>query len=223
MALWRWVQILRGPAAVFAGPEQPCSGVCRSHMALQGQAQTLRGPAALGAGAARSRSTVCKRRAPWQRPWRSPGCGSRAAPRHRLHPLPGAVLPQRLQVPHGPAAPCQPGTAPQRFPGPLSALRHFWQAGRRTVRRRHVLGGSCTRGRDGRSGAGASAGATPVPVPAQLEGAGLGSAVPGPPWQLRGGRRRWWGPWGKSSVFNVPDSHLFLKQTSFVAQPYTKR
>lgn len=67
-----------------------------------------------------------------------------------------------------------------------------------------------THGWDAQAGARASANGNQVPVAAQLErcrgNAGLSSVVPGARW-----RWRQWGRRGKSSVFNVPDSHLFLK------------
>lgn len=191
MAPQLWVLVLHSPAAPFASPAWPCSARWKRYTALQHQVQILHSRAAPLVSLAGPCSTVC---------------GSCTA------------LQQGLGGLGGPAMPRWPGAAPQCFPGTLSAPRRLSWAGSQPALR-HSEPAWCSVGAsqavpapapgarswDARAGAGASAGAgaggKQVPVVAQLErrqgGARLGSVVPGARRQLRGSRRRWWGPWGR--------------------------
>lgn len=194
--------------APFGGPTRPRSTGCAHGTAPQRCSRLLHGPAAVPAACAspaRPCSAGHEPRVPRQR--RS---GVPADPTVRS---PGPAHP--MAPPVGPVPGAAPSTSRAQLPAPP-------QRG----------GSSAHPGRPCLGRPGWAEGPGPVPVPAGrrflprhnwkapgLLGAARGTGTPlvaaGSPWG-RGDA------WGKSSVFNVPDSRLFLKKTNrqnFVAQP----
>ncbi|XP_029892842.1 translation initiation factor IF-2-like isoform X1 [Aquila chrysaetos chrysaetos] len=221
VALQCWVLVLHGPAALGASAAQSCSTVCKSCMALQRRVQALHGPAAPGANPAQPCSTLgepCRALQHRLRALHGPAAGfggSRRAPPRRTG------LAQRRSASLGPSQP----RGAFHGPGPSRLCSTVCRPGAALARPRRFL--HLPR---------APAAGTPRPVPEPVpEPVPAGSRFPSRHnWKgarAAPGSARWCrghvgssaaaaggggdrgDAWGKSSVFNVPDSHLFLKQT----------
>ncbi|XP_040984703.1 translation initiation factor IF-2-like isoform X2 [Aquila chrysaetos chrysaetos] len=221
MAPQRWVLVLHSPAAPFASPAWPCSAGCKRYTALQHQVQILHSRAAPLVSLVGPCSTVCGPCTTLQRrlgAWRGPAAGfggSRRAPPRRTG------LAQRRSASLGPSQP----RGAFHGPGPSRLCSTVCRPGAALARPRRFL--HLPR---------APAAGTPRPVPEPVpEPVPAGSRFPSRHnWKgarAAPGSARWCrghvgssaaaaggggdrgDAWGKSSVFNVPDSHLFLKQT----------
>ncbi|KAM6272807.1 uncharacterized protein M6G45_003629 [Spheniscus humboldti] len=196
-ALQRQVQAIGSPAAPGANPAWPCGIVGEPCTALQQCLQVLHGPAAPGGRLAQPCSRV------WE--------GSRRAPLRRTglaQPCSASLRPSRPRSAFrepGPSRLCSAGCPPGAASARPRRLRHPPQAPTAGTPRpvpEPVLAGSRFPSRHNWKGAGAAPGSA-----RWCRGHVSSSAA------AAGGGGDRGDAWGKSSVFNVPDSHLFLKQT----------
>lgn len=212
IALQSEVRALRGPAALFAGPTRPCSTGCALGTALQRCLQLPHGPAAPGASLARPCGDVC----------RLCGAGSKPCTALQYRARAPCALAAPLAGPPGPCGVFRGTRSPHSTScgsGPRCSTEHKSHAAPGPAAARGLLRppqapvpGPPGLGRGAGAGAGAGAGGKQVPAAAQLEGAGAARGT-GTPAAAAGSLWDRGDAWGKSSVFNVPDSRLFLKQT----------